>query len=120
LRHGIYEEGNSSWVGVGKVRAALESPRPPRPPAARVRQGARRPPAELGKALREAWADADSGFDDRRDELVTFLAERLDLSGEKVEDALPDLPRPGPGLHGPSGPRGFGGRGGPAGPGDWR
>jgi hypothetical protein len=51
---------------------------------------------ELRKALREVRASADSAWEDRRDDLVTFLAERFGLSEDEVEQALPDLPRPGP------------------------
>lgn len=58
--------------------------------------------AELRKALREMRADFRP--QDRRDELVTFLAERFNLSEEKVEAALPEFPGRGPG--GPHGPRG--------------
>lgn len=70
-------------------------------------------PAELGDALREVWADADSRLDDDREALVEFLAERFDLSRERVDEALPDFPGPGPGFHGRGGPHGFGVPGGP-------
>ena len=69
--------------------------------------------AELRKALREMQSGADERFEERRAELVEFLAERFNLSKEKVEDALPDFAGPGgPGGRGPGGP-GFGGPGGP-------
>jgi CO/xanthine dehydrogenase Mo-binding subunit len=59
--------------------------------------------AELRSALREVRTDARDRFDDRREALVQFLAERFNLSEDEVEDALPDLPGPLP--HGPPGPR---------------
>jgi hypothetical protein len=49
---------------------------------------------ELRKALREVRADADSAWEGRRDDLVTFLAERFGLSEDEVEQALPELPGP--------------------------
>jgi hypothetical protein len=52
--------------------------------------------AELRRALRELRADAESAWEDRRDDLVAFLAERFGLSEDEVEEALPDLPGPGP------------------------
>jgi hypothetical protein len=69
--------------------------------------------AELREALGEARSGTDSSFDKRHEDLVTFLADRLGVSREKVEEALPeppalgDRPRFGPG--GPPPP----GRGGP-------
>lgn len=78
--------------------------------------------AELRKALREMRAGANFRPQDRRDELVTFLAERFNLSEAKVEAALPEFAGRGPGgpggpggPHGPGGPGGFGGPG-PGGP----
>jgi hypothetical protein len=67
---------------------------------------------ELRDALREMRAGLRSGWEDRRDELVEFLAQRFGLSEDKVEEALPELPgpgprpgpSPGPGPHGPPGP----------------
>jgi hypothetical protein len=47
---------------------------------------------ELREALREVRAGADEAFDARIDALVTFLAERFNLSEDEVRDALPDLP----------------------------
>jgi transcriptional regulator with XRE-family HTH domain len=81
--------------------------------------------AELRKALREVRADAESGWQKRQEALVSFLADRFNLSEDKVKDALGDLPEPGgpfgPGSHhhrgGPGGPPGPGGPGGPPGPG---
>lgn len=67
--------------------------------------------AELRKALREMRAGANFRPQDRRDELVTFLAERLSLSEAKVEAALPEFAGRGPG--GPGGPGGPHGPGGP-------
>ena len=74
---------------------------------------------ELRKAFRELQAEARDGFERKHDELVQFLAERFDLSTEKVEKALPAPPAfdgrrpPGPpggppGGPGPHGPPGFG------------
>jgi hypothetical protein len=62
--------------------------------------------SELRKALRETRAGVDSPFEDRREDLVAFLADRLGISEEKVEQALPVLP--GPGLHRRGGPPPFG------------
>jgi hypothetical protein len=59
--------------------------------------------AELREALRETRADVDPSFEQRHEDLVTFLADRLGVSREKVEEALPeppdlgDRPRFGPG-----------------------
>jgi hypothetical protein len=63
--------------------------------------------AELRKALREVRADADSAWEDRRDDLAAFLAERFNLSKDKVEEALPEPRWPfhdGPRFRGPGGP----------------
>ena len=79
--------------------------------------------AELRKALREVRSCADERMEDGRADLVKFLAERFNLSEEKVEAALPDFAGMGPGGphgpgdRGPGGPGGFGGPGGPGGPG---
>jgi hypothetical protein len=74
--------------------------------------------AELRKALREVRSGADERIEDGRADLVKFLAERFNLSEEKVEAALPDFAGIGPGgPHGPGGPGGPGGFGGPGGPG---
>ena len=73
--------------------------------------------AELREALRETRAGVDSPFEERHEDLVTFLADRLGVSREKVEEALPDPPdlgdRPrfgpgGPPPFGPGGPPPFG------------
>jgi hypothetical protein len=72
--------------------------------------------AELRQALREVRAGADEAFDARRDALVKFLADRFNLSEDKVEDALPDFSGrfgDGPGRFG-DGPGRFGD--GPPGP----
>jgi hypothetical protein len=61
---------------------------------------------ELRKALREVRAGADSAWEDRRADLVAFLAERFGLSEEQVDEALPELAGPGPGPHGPGRPFG--------------
>ena len=65
---------------------------------------------DLRKAFRELQEDAQEGWKQRHEELVKFLAERFDLSTEKVERALPEPPsrggppaHPGPGP-GPGGP----------------
>ncbi len=68
---------------------------------------------ELRKALREMRAGADFRPQDRRDELVKFLADRFELSEEKVDEALPEFAGRGPG--GPGGHHGPGGPGGPGG-----
>jgi hypothetical protein len=61
--------------------------------------------AELRKALGEARSGVDSSFQERHEDLVTFLADRLGVSKEKVEEALPEPPAPGdrPRFH-PGGP----------------
>jgi hypothetical protein len=51
--------------------------------------------AELRQALRETRAGLDSSFEQRHEVLVTFLAERLGVSRERVEEALPEPPAPG-------------------------
>jgi DNA-binding transcriptional MocR family regulator len=66
---------------------------------------------DLRKAFRQLQTEARDGFRKGHDELVQFLADRFDLSTEKVQEALPERPefkgpRPpgppgGPGLHGP-------------------
>ena len=67
---------------------------------------------ELRDALRETRAGVDSPFEERHEDLVTFLADRLGVSKEKVEDALPEPPdlgerrRFGPGGTPPFGPGG--------------
>jgi len=69
---------------------------------------------ELRTALRELRPG--NGFDERRDDLVKFLADRFELSEETVEEALPEFAGRGPG--GPGGHRGHHGPGGfgPGGP----
>jgi hypothetical protein len=62
--------------------------------------------AELREALRETRAGVDPPFENRREDLVAFLADRLGISEEKVEQALPELP--GPSLHRRGGPPPFG------------
>jgi hypothetical protein len=65
--------------------------------------------AELRKALRETRAESDRGFEDHRDDIVAFLADRFGLSEDEVEEALPERPRlhwRGPGHVPPSGPDG--------------
>jgi hypothetical protein len=109
---------------VDEVRAALDEvgPREGRRPGCAPHVSLRRLAAELGvtraelrEALGEARSGVDSSFEERHDELVTFLADRLGVSREKVEEALPeppelgDRPRFGPG--GPPPP----GHGGPPG-----
>ncbi|MEA2331628.1 MAG: hypothetical protein QOH58_1766 [Thermoleophilaceae bacterium] len=96
-------------VDADDVESALEAVRP-RGPGRGHRHGAQplrqlaaeldvtRP--ELRKALAEVRSEARSGMDDRRAELVAFLADRFGVSKEKVEAALPQFrgpgPRPGP------------------------
>jgi Clp amino terminal domain, pathogenicity island component len=66
--------------------------------------------SELRRALREVRAGEGSAFEDPRDDLVPFLAERFGLSEDEVEQALPEPPRPrwhwrgGPPPFGPDGP----------------
>lgn len=70
--------------------------------------------AELRSALRELRPGNGNGFDQRRDELVEFLADRFGLSQQKVEQALPEFAGRGPGgHHGPGGPGPGPGPGGP-------
>jgi len=72
-------------------------------------------PAQLRTALRKLRADFRP--QDHRAELVRFLADRLGISEDKVDQALPELPRGGPdGPHGPGGPHGPDGPLGPGGP----
>jgi hypothetical protein len=74
---------------------------------------------ELRKALRELRGDLDSKMEQHRAELVTFLAERFNLSAEKVEEALPEFPKPphdrngAKRFHAPGGPPKPAGPGGP-------
>jgi hypothetical protein len=75
-------------------------------------------PAELRKALMQVRAGERSEWQDRRDALVAFLADRFNLSKDKVEEALPDMawpPPPGPRFRGPGGPGFFGPPGLPGG-----
>jgi hypothetical protein len=81
--------GCAPHVSLRRLAAALDVTRP-----------------ELRKALRETRAGVDAPFEDRRQDLVAFLADRLGISEEKVEQALPELP--GPGLHRRGGPPPFG------------
>jgi biotin operon repressor len=78
--------------------------------------------AELRAALREVRGNRGADWEDRRQDLVEFLADRFGLSTDKVDEALPDFaggPGPGGGWDrrgGPGGPPGgFGGPGGPPG-----
>jgi hypothetical protein len=59
--------------------------------------------SELREALRETRAGVDSSFEKDREDLVAFLADRLGLSEDEVEEALPEWPRFKPRLewHGP-------------------
>jgi hypothetical protein len=100
---------------VDEVRAALDEVRPgegKRPGCAphvslrRLASALDVSRAELRKALRETRAGADSAWEDRRDDLVAFLADRLGVPEDEVEAALPQLP--GPGLHRRGGPPPFG------------
>jgi hypothetical protein len=75
-------------------------------------------PAQLRTALRKMRADFRP--QDHRAELVKFLADRLGISEDKVDQALPEFPGRGPGRpDGPGGPHGPDGPHGPGGPGDW-
>jgi hypothetical protein len=68
-------------------------------------------PAELRRALRQVGEDARTEHADKRDDLAKFLADRFNLSVDKVEkaldDSLPTPPKlefrggPGPGFEGP-------------------
>jgi hypothetical protein len=71
---------------------------------------------ELREALRGTRPGVDLPFENLHEDLVTFLADRLGVSKEKVEEALPeppdlgDRPRFGPGgppPHGPGRPPGL-------------
>jgi hypothetical protein len=48
--------------------------------------------AELREALRETRAGVDRSFEQGHEDLVTFLADRLGISRDRVEEALPDPP----------------------------
>jgi hypothetical protein len=103
---------------VDEVRAALDEVRPtggdrgpcgPRVSLRRLAGALDVSRAELREALREVRSNSDFGFEDRRDDLAAFLAERFNLSQDEVEQALPDLPGPHPrGRPGPP-PGGWGG-----------
>jgi F0F1-type ATP synthase membrane subunit c/vacuolar-type H+-ATPase subunit K len=93
---------------VDEVRAALDEVRPGdgMRPGCAPHVSLRRLAAELDvtrgelrKALREARPDVDAPFEDHRKDLVAYLAERLGIPEEKVEEALPEPPSP------PDGPR---------------
>jgi ClpA/ClpB-like protein len=89
-----FRRGCRPGLGLGRLAAALDVTR-----------------AELRQALEELRAGAESRFEERRDALVKFLAERFGLSEDEVERALPDFPVPPGPMHGPvpPGPPGFGG-----------
>jgi hypothetical protein len=89
---------------VDEVKAALEEvgPGEGRRPGCAPHVSLRRLAAELEvtrgelrKALRETRAGVDAPFEGRHEDLVAFLADRLGLSREKVEEALPEPPDPG-------------------------
>jgi ClpA/ClpB-like protein len=63
-------------------------------------------PAELRKALRQVRENESAEHQARRDDLAEFLADRFNLSKDKVEQALPDMAWPPDRLHfrGPGGP----------------
>jgi hypothetical protein len=67
-------------------------------------------PAELRRALREVGEKGKSVHKEGRDELAQYLADRFNLSVDKVKDALDDtLPRPPADVHFRAGPGiGFG------------
>ena len=99
---------------VDEVRAALDEvgPGEGRRPGCAPHVSLRRLAAELDvtrgelrQALGEARSGVDSSFEQRHEDLVTFLADRLGVSREKVEEALPEPPRlDGPPRFGPGGP----------------
>ncbi|MBA3263312.1 MAG: hypothetical protein H0T69_12750 [Thermoleophilaceae bacterium] len=109
-------------IDAGEVEDALRAIRPDEPgrgyrqEALTLRQLASAldvTPPELRKAFRDVRADAGSAWENPRPDLVAFLAERLGVSENKVEEALPEFPdphpgppdgRPGPGGPGPGGP----------------
>jgi F0F1-type ATP synthase membrane subunit c/vacuolar-type H+-ATPase subunit K len=89
---------------VDEVRAALDEvgPGEGRRPGCAPHVSLRRLAAELDvtrgelrQALGEARSGVDSSFEQRHEDLVTFLADRLGVSREKVEEALPEPPAPG-------------------------
>jgi hypothetical protein len=89
---------------VDEVKAALDEvgPGESRRPGCAPHVSLRRLAAELGvtrgelrEALRETRAGVDAPFEERHEDLVTFLADRFGLSKERVEDALPEPPDPG-------------------------
>jgi transcriptional regulator with XRE-family HTH domain len=90
------------WRGLNRLANALDVSR-----------------AELIDTLQQMREANDKNWESHRDDLVKFLAERFNLSEDKVRDALPDAPPAGaggPGRHGgPGGPMGMGGPGGPPG-----
>lgn len=73
--------------------------------------------AELRTALRELRAGGQYRWEEHKQALAKFLAERFDLSEEDVTSALEQLPHPGPPGHGsrpgPRGPAPGAGFGGP-------
>jgi transcriptional regulator with XRE-family HTH domain len=91
-------------VDEAELGAALREIRPDRPGrhgprAADLRELAGAlgvEPSKLRAALRQLGDDARSRRDEHRDELAAYLAERFNLEVAKVEEALADLPRPGP------------------------
>jgi biotin operon repressor len=97
------------------VEAALMDLRPPQRDGRHEREHAmplRRLAAELDVSraqLRTALRKMRADFrpQDHRAELVKFLADRLGISEDKVDQAMPEFPGHGPGRpHGPGGPGG--------------
>ena len=81
-------------VEADRVYDALRQIRPdrgdarPGPPLRDLADSLGVSPSELRKALREVWRAERSGFEEKHDELVKFLADRLDVPAKDVEDAL--------------------------------
>jgi hypothetical protein len=90
-------------VDAAEVEDALRALRPKQPlhrhhgrePLRELAQALDVTRAELRKALRELRGDVADKIEERRADLVAFLAQRFGLSEDEVEQALPDFPEPG-------------------------